>query len=94
MEIYQTVLLWSGLVEGLSVTRRILMDTASFRAEYRQRLPDAIHVVTALRANCSYFCSADRDSRRLPPGMTLIVPDDAGISIAINAFADMPEAST
>lgn len=86
MEIYQTVLLWSGLVEVLPITRSILMDTAVLRAAHRQRLPDAIHVVTALHATCAYFCSADRDARRIPAGLTLLVPDDAGVSLALNAL--------
>ena len=74
---YFTLLQHSGLFNLLPVTREILIGTADFRRnQARQplemkrsmpKLPDAIHIVTALGAGCSKFVSFDR-GLRLPAG--------------------------
>jgi predicted nucleic acid-binding protein len=74
---YFTLLQHSGLL--LPVTREILIGTAEYRGnQARQpplemkrsmpKLPDAIHIVTALGAGCSKFVSFDR-GLRLPEGL-------------------------
>jgi predicted nucleic acid-binding protein len=85
-QIYQTVLLWSGFVRLVPVSRDILLATAPLRDAHRQKLPDAIHIATALRSGCQYFCSSDRDARRLPAGLTLLVPDRANIATLLAAL--------
>lgn len=86
LEIYQTVLLWSDFIQIIPVNRTILVDTASLRAVHRQKLPDAMHAATALQTDCRYFCSSDRDSRRLPSALTSIRPDGAGVSTLLDAL--------
>jgi predicted nucleic acid-binding protein len=67
---YFTLILHSGLFDLLPVTRDILIETAdygknrarpSFEVEGSMpKLPDAVHVVTAIKAGCNTFVSFDR----------------------------------
>lgn len=86
LEIYRTILLWSNSIRLVPVTRAVLLSSATIRADHRQKLPDAIHVASALQANCRYFCSSDRDSRRLPSPLKAVPPDEAGVSLLIAAL--------
>lgn len=64
------LLVWSGVFDLYPVSRDVLIDTADYRwvARARQpdgritmpKLPDAIHVVTAVKAGCRLFLSADK----------------------------------
>jgi predicted nucleic acid-binding protein len=75
---YFTLVLHSGLFDLLPVTRDILIETADYRKHLKRpsfetrgampRLPDAIHVVTAVRAGCNTLVSFDR-GLRLPSGL-------------------------
>jgi predicted nucleic acid-binding protein len=75
---YFTLILHSGLFDLLPVTRDILIETADYRRNRTRpslesrgampKLPDAIHVVTAMRAGCNTFVSFDRDLK-LPIGL-------------------------
>lgn len=66
---YLDLLLWSGFVALIPVNRDILIETAALRATGRFKLPDAIHLVSAIRARCRFFVSADRDFDKMPEGM-------------------------
>jgi len=67
---YFTLILHSGLFDLLPVTRDILIETADYRKNRSRpsfktrrsmpKLPDAIHVVTAVHAGCNTFVSFDR----------------------------------
>lgn len=87
LEVYRTLFIWTGFLQVVPVTRSILLDTAPLRAAHRQKLPDAIHAVTAFHTGCRYFCSADRDARRLPSGLTHLLPNEAWIAQALNAIS-------
>ena len=65
---YLDLLLWSGFVALVPVSRNVLIDTASLRAVSKLKLPDAV-LVSAIQARCRYFVSSDRDFDRLPEGM-------------------------
>jgi predicted nucleic acid-binding protein len=75
---YFTLILHSGLFDLLPVTRDILIETADYRKHLKRpsfeargampRLPDAIHVVTAVRAGCNTLVSFDR-GLKLPSGL-------------------------
>ena len=75
---YFTLILHSGLFDLLPVTREVLIETADYRKHLVRpsfeaqgvmpKLPDAVHVVTAIRAECSTFVSLDR-GLKLPVGM-------------------------
>lgn len=86
---YLSLVLWSKIFDLQPVTRDILIDTAKYRRanlvqhadgrEIMPRLPDAIHIVTAIRSRCSTLLSADR-RLKLPRGMSLIEANLPGIS--------------
>ena len=74
---YLTLILHSGLFDLLPVTRDILIGTADYRKNSTPpfdvrgsmpKLPDAIHVVTALHAGCNTLVSFDR-GLKLPIGL-------------------------
>jgi predicted nucleic acid-binding protein len=66
---YLDLLLWSGFVALVPVSRDILIETAALRAMGRFKLPDAVHLVSAIRVRCRFFVSADRDFDKMPEGM-------------------------
>jgi predicted nucleic acid-binding protein len=93
---YLNLIVWSKLFELQPVTRDILIDTADYRRVSQRtrpngtnvivKLPDAIHVVTAARSRCRMFLSADT-GLKLPADMTILEPNDAGISTLMQALA-------
>jgi predicted nucleic acid-binding protein len=66
---YLDLLLWSGFVALIPVSRSILIETARLRAMGRFKLPDAIHLVSAIQVRCRFFISADKDFDRMPDGI-------------------------
>ncbi len=84
---YLGLILYSGLFDLHPVTRDILMETADYRRiagvsvpdaskpyASMPKLPDAIHVVTAVRAGCNRMLSFDR-ALKLPEGMHRVTRD-------------------
>jgi predicted nucleic acid-binding protein len=82
---YLELILHSGLFELYPVTRDILMETADYRRiagasmpgtskPSMPKLPDAIHVVTAVRAGCRRMLSFDR-ALKLPDSMRRLTRD-------------------
>ena len=69
---YLDLIVWSRVVDLRPVTRDILLETARLREFVRHKLPDAIHLVTATRADCRYFISRDQDFDRMPEGIERI----------------------
>ena len=63
--------------EIVPVSRSILMESARLRAKVGNRLPDAIHIATALMASCSTFISEDKGIR-LPESVKLVRVSDLG----------------
>ena len=66
---YLDLLLWSGFVALIPVSRNILIETAALRATGNLKLPDAIHLASAILCRCRFFVSADKDFNRMPEGM-------------------------
>jgi predicted nucleic acid-binding protein len=57
---FDNALTSSGWMEVVPISRGILWAAASLRAKYRKlKLPDAIHIATALSANCPHMLTAD-----------------------------------
>jgi len=85
--LYFDLLLWSGLIDLRPVTREILIETADLRSVARHKLPDAIHVVTAVHAHCSFFLSHDDGMKRLPQGMRRVRADESGVDEILRALS-------
>jgi len=71
---YLNIIVWSRIFDLRPVSRDLLIETAEYR-EYAgmPKLPDAIHVVTAIRAECRTVLSADL-RLKLPVGYSVITP--------------------
>ncbi len=57
----------SGRLDVVPVSRTVLMESARLRATVGGKLPDAIHVATALTEGCGFLLTEDR---------LLVVPDN------------------
>lgn len=57
---YERLLTTSEWLEVGPATRNVLSGAALLRARYRIKLPDAIHLSTALHFRCDYFMTGDR----------------------------------
>ncbi len=81
---YYGLLVANTFIDLRPVTRSILMDLGSFReASHRAvKLPDAIHGVTAVQAQCDYILTADRRFS-IPPPMTRLNLDHEGLTSLI-----------
>ncbi len=82
---YRGLLVESRLIPLIPVTFDILDQTTRLRVQHPQKLPDAIHIVTAYSSGCVYFMSNDRDSERLPFNLRRLTPDAAGVSTLMKA---------
>ncbi len=77
---YLDLLLWSGFIALVPVSRDILIETAALKAVARYKLPDAVHLVSAIRARCRFFVSADRDFDKMPEGTERVGCDDDSVA--------------
>lgn len=86
---YFTLILHSGLFDLLPVTRDILIETADYRKNLARppfdarrsmpKLPDAIHVITAVHGGCDTFVSFDR-GLKLPVGLDRVGLEDGHLA--------------
>ena len=68
------MIVWSQILELRPVSRDILIETAEYREHAGMpKLPDAIHVVIAIRAGCRTVLSADL-RLKLPEGYSVLSP--------------------
>jgi predicted nucleic acid-binding protein len=85
------LLVRSRIVDLRPITRDILIETADLRQHAPHRLPDAIHVVTAVQSGCSYFLSGDKGIKP-PSGMTLVYPDRSGVDLILDTWSGQVQA--
>lgn len=85
-DFYLNLLLGYRFVDLCPVTTRILIATAELRKSFPAKLPDAIHVVTAIETRCAFFLSSDHGTRRLPDGLIHLLPEEAGIRTLMEAL--------
>lgn len=85
--LYLDLLVWSRLVDLRPITREVLIETADLRQTAPHRLPDAIHVVTAIHTQCDFFLSGDKRIRP-PHGMILVEPDRSGVGRILDAWSN------
>jgi predicted nucleic acid-binding protein len=84
--IYLDLIVWSGFIELVPVGRDLLIETADLRRVSRHKLPDAVHVVSAIRCRCTYFLSNDVDGKRVPAHMQWVRPDEQGVAVLLEAL--------
>jgi predicted nucleic acid-binding protein len=85
--LYLDLIVWSRIFDLQPVSRDILIETAEYRKSARMpKLPDAIHVVTAIRAGCRMILSAD-SRLRLPEGHAALLPNSANIARLIRELS-------
>ncbi|MEX2299222.1 MAG: type II toxin-antitoxin system VapC family toxin [Dongiaceae bacterium] len=80
---YLDLIISSGIVELNPVSRAILMETARLRRLTRLKLIDAIHFATAVRANCRFLVSRDRDFSASPDGIETVTAQADALRDAI-----------
>ncbi|MGB7100573.1 MAG: PIN domain-containing protein [Xanthobacteraceae bacterium] len=85
--VYLDLLIWSGAVSLLPVTREILIRTADLRKISPLKLPDAIHLISAIQSKCRFLVTGDADFKKLPAGMRQVRPDEKGIQNLLQALA-------
>jgi predicted nucleic acid-binding protein len=61
--------------EPVKIDRHVLISAALWRATVQMKLPDALHVACAIKADCTVFVSADT-SIKLPGAIRRISFDD------------------
>ena len=86
---YMDLIVRSGSFDLRSVSRQILVETAAYRRasirkdsdgrESMVKLPDAIHIVTAIHSQCRKVLSDDAQLR-LPQGYDRVACDSSAIS--------------
>jgi predicted nucleic acid-binding protein len=87
-KLYLDLIVGGGFIFLYPVTRNVLISTGRLRLTHSQKLPDAIHVVTAYETGCRYFMSYDKDGKKLPSGLDHLRPDDEGVATVLGALGD------
>jgi predicted nucleic acid-binding protein len=72
---YEIMLGYFPNLELEPISREILMEAAALRARQGLRTPDAIQIVTGLRAGATLAVSNDQAWRKLPVIETLLLAD-------------------
>jgi predicted nucleic acid-binding protein len=84
---YLDLVVHSRVFDLRPVTREILIETAEYRkAAGKPKLPDAIHIVTAIRSECRIILSSDL-RLKLPAEYALLTPDREGLSRLIQELS-------
>ena len=84
---YLNLIVWSRIFDLQPVSREVLIETSDYRkVAGMPKLPDAIHMVTAIRSGCRRILSAD-SRLKLPDGFVLIPPDREGLSNLIQELS-------
>jgi predicted nucleic acid-binding protein len=89
---YLDLIVWSKFLDLVPVSRHILYESAELRFIHKKshkkklKLPDAIHLVTAIQRRCRYFVSADKGIRP-PVDMKRVAPDINGVTEIQEALA-------
>jgi predicted nucleic acid-binding protein len=85
---YLDLLLWSRFLSLQPVTRSILLETVRLRGTRvtaKLKLPDAIHLATAILSGCHLFVSRDRDIP-MPTGMRRVEANESSVDEIIGAL--------
>ncbi len=75
VSLYRTFLEDSGCFDLLQIHKEVLVQAAYITAETKMKLPDAIHVATAITTNCNLFLTNDKNIRT-PRNMEIVLLSD------------------
>lgn len=81
---YLEIMVWDGSIALEPVTRSVLLETVDLRAVAGMKLPDAIHLATAIHTDCRYMVTND-GGMRVPDGVIKVEPDEAGVATILGA---------
>lgn len=73
--VYMDLIAPSAMIKPIAITRQIITASARLGADARMKLPDAIHVATAIAAGCEVFLTNDRGIRAPAPLRVLLLCD-------------------
>ena len=65
----------SASLEVMPVTREVLVEAAGIRAKAGVRLPDAIHIATAVLSGCRSFLTNDKSIMEIPNMKVIYLSD-------------------
>lgn len=80
-EVYLPLLETGGFVRFAPISRSVVLETVSLRAMHSQKLPDAIHIATAIVEGCRFFLSSDRDAKRAPQSLRWLTPTEESFAV-------------
>jgi predicted nucleic acid-binding protein len=89
---YLNMIVWNGIFDLHPVSRDILIETSEYRKMASMpecampKLPDAIHVVTAIRSGCRKVLSADA-RLKFPAGYSVLSPAAENLSHLIQELS-------
>lgn len=81
---YMALLLGTRTFDLRPVTRSVLLGTSRLREQASLKLPDAIHMVTAIEAGCRFVLSADPHFDRGPVGLKRVEPNQTGVDLLLS----------
>lgn len=75
IENYERTISNSKILSSYSITKDILKESARIKALYKNKLPDSIHLATALIHNCDLFITNDLKIKK-PDGIEILTFKD------------------
>jgi predicted nucleic acid-binding protein len=79
--VFELLLEAGGPLKTVPIDRIVLRQSAEIRSVSKPRLPDAIHLATAMLMQCAFFLTEDR---RIPAQSTLEFVRLADLDVALN----------
>jgi predicted nucleic acid-binding protein len=89
---YLDLIVWSKFLDLVPVSRDVFYESVDLRFAHREthgkklKLPDAIHLTTAVQKRCRYFTSADKGISP-PVGMIKTRPNANGVAEILSGLA-------
>jgi predicted nucleic acid-binding protein len=85
--LYMELMVWSGAVTLYPITRDVIYECNELRSVVSLKLPDAIHMATAILTKCRFLISRDRDFRRTPAWMEQVDPAANDVARVVAALS-------
>jgi len=84
--LYLDLMVWGRFIGLQPISRELLFETVELRKVAPLKLPDAIHLATAISTRCRYFVSRDAHFNRLPDWMDRVSLDPEGLAKVVAAL--------